>query len=144
MKIGIILVLFILLVIVVQTFYWENDYDDNGSSSITGTQTFTIKNNTSQYRLRFSSRTGPGNLPENPNIYPNSSGEFVVRTSGVSPVNVTVRYNIYDLSNINVGYFTFIIEASDVLGFTKLDHPNIRTPEGVTVFAFAKTVSVTA
>ncbi|WP_176444662.1 hypothetical protein [Paenibacillus herberti] len=99
-------------------FYKESNPDDTDPPvGITGTQTFYIENYARNYRLRFFSRTGPANLPENRNLPPGTSTEYVVRTSGLLPVYVTNVYYIFDLSGNNVGYFTFWIDASDFIAF---------------------------
>lgn len=118
MKVGMVLVLFILLVIGTNVFGRVNNSDDTDSSvGITGTQNFYIENRTTNYRLRFSSRSGPANLPEVLSLPPGTGTRYVVRTSEFSPVYVTTVYNIYDLSGNNVGYFTFWIEGSDFFAF---------------------------
>ncbi|SDS08269.1 hypothetical protein SAMN05444162_0692 [Paenibacillaceae bacterium GAS479] len=133
MKLGMILVLFILLVIVTNVFSRASNPDDaNPPVGITGTQTFNIENRSTNYRLRFFSRTGPANLPENSTLPPGTSTAYVVRTSGLSPVYVTTVYNVYDLSNNKVGYFTFWIDASDFIAFAYFkDDIGYSFPSGV-------------
>lgn len=118
MKLGLgtILILFILLVIVT-SFFCKTD-DDVNPPIETADINFYIVNETINYKLRFSSRTGPANLPRPSGLDPGNTAEYVIRTSGIlSPVSVTTRYTITDMSNQRVGSFEFLIQTNGVRTF---------------------------
>ncbi|MCM3746065.1 hypothetical protein M3223_01715 [Paenibacillus pasadenensis] len=115
MKLGMILVLFILLVIIAQIFC-SSARENYESSSIQGSKGFNVYNRTTDLRLESTELTGDFESPVPPPhiIPPGGSYNFQV----VGPVygnrSAEAKYNVISPSNLIVGSVTITMKVISI------------------------------
>ncbi|MCM3746863.1 hypothetical protein M3223_05785 [Paenibacillus pasadenensis] len=117
---AITLVLFILLVIVTSIicFSPKEDHDPSNLSTLD----FWINNDSSLYRLRFFSKSGPLNVPDKRNLLPGESDKnLTLRLDGFNITIATLTYRVYYASETSfppalLGEMTFQVEGTPGVG----------------------------
>ncbi|SDR91913.1 hypothetical protein SAMN05444162_0340 [Paenibacillaceae bacterium GAS479] len=145
--IGVILVLFILLVIVVQTFCdspgnrWPAGLTDNGTVSPAATKSFYVVNRT-PYWLTITSLTGNSSLPS-PRIIepePSTPARFEVTNYGIANSSATATYIVNDSAGQLVGGFRFTMRVPAFGRDTRIS--NIEVTGALVVAAIGTTLYV--
>ncbi|MCM3746227.1 hypothetical protein M3223_02535 [Paenibacillus pasadenensis] len=117
MNLGMILVLFILLVIVAQTFLGSSISSENDQPiSALYTEGFDVVNETTNYRFILSSKSGSIEYPASSIINPRGgSNHFELQLSRPSN-EASVTYTAYNLGNQVIGEVKFGFKCVYLLG----------------------------